>query len=74
MSIDHNFNNLYILYITSKQSYIVILNKPMIEINKKLKEIYINLQRLYYLLFLLEKFYATLLINTKIQKFWVMYL
>lgn len=40
--IDNNFDSLCIFCIASKQTRVVIQNKPMIKVNKKLEEVYVD--------------------------------
>lgn len=56
----NNFNTLYILFIASKWTQIVIQSKVIIEVKKKFDKIHINLLRPYYLLLLLKKLYAAI--------------
>lgn len=69
-----NFDTLYLSYIASKQTQIIICNKLMTKIDKKLDEVYINLWRPYYLLALSNKAYAIILLNAKTRKTWAFYL
>lgn len=71
---NNNFDTLCIPCITSKQMRVVIYNKPMTEINKKFKKVYINLWGPHYPSSLSRNTYVRILINTKTKKSWVLYL
>lgn len=70
---DSNFNSLYTSYIISKQTQSII-QKPMTEANKKLKEVYVDLWGPHYPLSLLGNIYAAILVDINTRKSWVKYL
>lgn len=72
--LNNDFDSLCTPYIASKQTRIVINNKLMIEVKEKLEEVYVNLWGPHFPPSLLEKTYAALLLDAKIQKSCVMYL
>lgn len=65
---DNNFDSLCTPYIASKQTYIVLRNKPISKISKKLDKVFVDFCEPQYPLSLLEKTYATILLDTKTQK------
>ena len=73
-STDNNFDSLYTPCIASKQTRVVIQNKPMTEVNEKLEEVHVNLWGSHYPPSLSGKTYAAILLDAKTRKSWVVYL
>lgn len=73
-STDNDFDSLCTSCIASKQTRVVIQNKPMTKVNKKLEEVYIDLWGPHYPPSLSGKTYAAILLDAKTQKSWVVYL
>lgn len=74
ISTDNDFDSLCTPCIASKQTRVVIQNKPMTEVNKKLKEVHVDLWGPHYPPSLSGKMYAAILLDAKMRKSWVMYL
>lgn len=65
MTINNNFNSFYSLCIASKQTHVVIQNKPMSNIEEKLDKVHVDLWGPHHLALLSEKTYAAILLDTK---------
>ena len=73
-STDNNFYSLCTPCIASKETRVVIQNKPMTKVNEKLEEVHADLWGLHYPPSLSGKTYAAILLDAKTRKSWVVYL
>lgn len=73
-STDNNFDSLCTPCIASKQTRVVIQNKPMTKVNEKLEEVHVDLWGPHYPPSLSGKTYAAILLDGKTRKSLVMYL
>lgn len=71
---DNNFDSLCTPCIASKQTRIVIKNKPLSKASEKLNEVHVDLWGPHYPLSLLGKTYTAILLDAKTRKSWVLYL
>lgn len=74
MIINNNFNSFYSLCIASKQTNVVVQNKPMNNVKKKLDKVHVDLWGPHHLIFLSKKTYTAILLDTKTWKSWIAYL
>ena len=71
---DNYFDSIYSSGVASKQTLVVIWNKPMTKVNEKLDEVYIDLWEPHYPTSIGSENYVVILLDAKIQITWVIYL